>query len=1102
MFAVQTSPSKHFSFFTLLFLLNLFSLLLFPCSLLSQDWQWQNPLPQGNSLTDIKILDESTAIAVGSVGTVLRTIDGGTSWQVQQYAGGSTEDLSSVYFAGNGGWAVGANGTVLRSTDSGSSWSALQSGTESYLSSTFFINATTGWVVGSGGIILKTTDAGSTWVSQYSGSTEEALSAVFFVDADTGWAVGGLFAEGNTILHTTNGGTSWTHQSGGWPNYLSSVFFVDVTTGWIVGQNGLILHTTNRGEIWAIQASGTTQQLRSVFFTNADIGWVIGFNGTILMTSNGGSTWVLQSSGTTSILSSVHFNTPSTGWIVGLHGILLQTINGGQSWILRTSGVTETVFSSFSATEDTGWAVGSLGRILKTIDGGRTWMPQQSGTNTSLHSVFFVDGNKGWVAGGDWPDVSTILHTTDGGSIWTEQQSGASSSLYSIRFTNSDNGWAVGANGTILRTTNGGASWVLQTGGLNHVLWSVFFTDANTGWIAGGTAEGDEGILLKTLNGGVTWNLQTIGSYPLHDVQFANANTGWVRSSWVIYGTTDGGSTWTSQRQTIVGMGSLFVIDANIAFSSWDGTVLKTTDGGTSWVSQLRGADTEIRSTFFSDANIGWAVGGSGTILKTSTGGTGIEPPAAPSLFSPDDGSIVSTDPSLSWNLSPRALWYTVQVSTSPYFIVYKLNQSNIPGTSYQLNGLEEGVTHFWRVSLTDSTGTSSWSETWTFFVADVPEQVSPLTPVDGATVTSDSTTLVWRHSTPVVDRYWIEGDEDSLFASPFVDSLLTDTMRTVGFLEHNQSYWWRVRAHNEVGWGPFSEVRSFFVFQEIPAPPVLLSPPNGATEVPTSVTVSWSPSLGAESYALQVSDTSDFSTLLVNQDGVNTTSLNVSGLSIGSTYYWRVSATNPVGTSPWSEVWSFTTFLPLPNQVQLLAPEHNIQITVDSVLCLWEQSKSAVDRYWFEYASDSIFTTSVIDSTLEDTTTTIPGLTNNDYYWRVRAHNSAGWGPFSDVWSFSVLITGVEDLSGIPREFTLSQNYPNPFNPSTVIRYGLPERAHVRLDVFNVIGQRVAVLVDEEKGAGWHEVVLDGSGLSSGMYVYRLNTNTFIETKGFLLLR
>ncbi len=88
------------------------------------------------------------------------------------------------------------------------------------------------------------------------------------------------------------------------------------------------------------------------------------------------------------------------------------------------------------------------------------------------------------------------------------------------------------------------------------------------------------------------------------------------------------------------------------------------------------------------------------------------------------------------------------------------------------------------------------------------------------------------------------------------------------------------------------------------------------------------------------------------------------------------------------------------------------------------------------------------------------------------------------------------------PAYFVLEQNYPNPFNPSTTIRYGLPQRSAVQLVVYNTLGQQIATLVQEETEAGYHEVKFDGSGLSSGVYFYRLTAGSYIQTRKLLLVR
>jgi hypothetical protein len=98
--------------------------------------------------------------------------------------------------------------------------------------------------------------------------------------------------------------------------------------------------------------------------------------------------------------------------------------------------------------------------------------------------------------------------------------------------------------------------------------------------------------------------------------------------------------------------------------------------------------------------------------------------------------------------------------------------------------------------------------------------------------------------------------------------------------------------------------------------------------------------------------------------------------------------------------------------------------------------------------------------------------------------------------------VTAVTAAAGLPGTFRLEQNYPNPFNPSTTIRYNLQAGAHVTLTVFNTLGQIVGTLMNGAQDAGYHEVRLDGSGLASGVYFYRIQAGSFVQTKKSILLR
>lgn len=100
-----------------------------------------------------------------------------------------------------------------------------------------------------------------------------------------------------------------------------------------------------------------------------------------------------------------------------------------------------------------------------------------------------------------------------------------------------------------------------------------------------------------------------------------------------------------------------------------------------------------------------------------------------------------------------------------------------------------------------------------------------------------------------------------------------------------------------------------------------------------------------------------------------------------------------------------------------------------------------------------------------------------------------------------------VDVITGVPepalREFALKQNYPNPFNPETIVKFSVENTARATLEVYNVLGQKVATLFDEIAEAGqYYKVRLNGTSLASGMYIYRLQSGTRTDVKKMLLLK
>jgi len=94
------------------------------------------------------------------------------------------------------------------------------------------------------------------------------------------------------------------------------------------------------------------------------------------------------------------------------------------------------------------------------------------------------------------------------------------------------------------------------------------------------------------------------------------------------------------------------------------------------------------------------------------------------------------------------------------------------------------------------------------------------------------------------------------------------------------------------------------------------------------------------------------------------------------------------------------------------------------------------------------------------------------------------------------------EKSNSVPTEFDLSQNYPNPFNPSTTISYAIPTDGFVSLKIYDMLGKEVATLINEEKPAGDYTISFNANNLASGMYIYKISSGPFNQTKKMILMK
>ncbi|UCF63580.1 MAG: T9SS type A sorting domain-containing protein [bacterium] len=109
-----------------------------------------------------------------------------------------------------------------------------------------------------------------------------------------------------------------------------------------------------------------------------------------------------------------------------------------------------------------------------------------------------------------------------------------------------------------------------------------------------------------------------------------------------------------------------------------------------------------------------------------------------------------------------------------------------------------------------------------------------------------------------------------------------------------------------------------------------------------------------------------------------------------------------------------------------------------------------------------------------------------------------------SGFWYLGHLYVPINDdiFHQLPNKFELFQNYPNPFNPVTTIRYALPQKSDVLLEVYNILGQRIVTLVDKSMPAGFHDIQFGNNKLPTGFYIYRIQMNNFHDVKKMVLMK
>ena len=490
----------------------------------------------------------------------------------------------------------------------------------------------------------------------------------------------------------------------------------------------------------------------------------------------------------------------------------------------------------------------------------------------------------------------------------------------------------------------------------------------------------------------------------------------------------------------------IHAINANIVYALTVSKILKTTDGGTTW-NVIRTTDVGLGTSFngfqWNNADDGfvWSYAGD-TCLKTTNGGDNWDIITLPGNSGYMQFSVVNNLLNINFinsGYSGTRLWFTTNAGLNWFFNNASFGNMNTMGTMHFIN---------------EQTGFVNGGSSFTYYHV-------LLKTIDRG--------FTW---TPLMnsgtDGYGSGGDFQ--FFGNIGYHVSNKTYKTV----NNGDNWTQL---NTQGGGPYA------LFMH-------------------TVQRGW---LGKQNGLLK---TTDGCTTWVNQNIV------ITGIDI-----------NSVSFIGWSTGWiagESGYILKTTNGGGVIAPANNPppnsppngsngQST--SALLDWSPSSLALsgieDSIWYgvQLSTDSTFTTTVINTdTVTLTQYQVPaGILNHDvrYYWRVRAINIGGAGPWSPVWNFRTGLVGLNQTGNeIPVQHKLYNNYPNPFNPVTKIKFDIPQQSFTKLTIYDIGGKEISVLVSKELNPGSYEAEFQASDLPSGVYFYKLSSGGYTDVKKMILVK
>ena len=1115
-------------------------------------WQQTNGL-YGGVIQSLASNSHGHIFAGTLSGGVFRSTDGGGSWT---HIGLTNTSVFSLAINSSGHIFAGAfDARIFRSIDNGNTWTVSFRLTNTNVFS-LVINASGHIFAGTNNGVFRSTDGGDSWTPTNSGLANIAVLALAINPATRDIFAG---TDSNGVFRSTDNGNSWTPANTGLRTIGVGSLAINSNGHIFSGteRNG-VFRSTDNGNTWTEVNFGLTYTLVGSLAINSSGHIFVGTFGGVFRSIDNGNSWKAINTGLKNIeILTVAIN--SSGQIfVGTNGAgIFRSTDNGNTWIEVNTGLTSTHVEALALNSSGHIFAGTFGGgVLRSTDNGNIWTEVNFGL-TNIHVRSLAINSSGHIFAGTFAGTpSGVFRSMDNGNSWKPVNAGLTNPSVVSLAINPDGHIFAGTGFGVFRSTDNGNSWErVNTDFMNSPIYSLAINPATRDIFAGTERNG----VFRSTDNGNSWTSINTGLRSAEVWALAINASGYIfAGTWIggVFRSTDNGNTWTEVNFGLTNtyIRSLAINSSGHIFAgTFLGGVFRSTDNGKIWTPVNTGlTNTDVVSfTINFNGNIFAGTHGSGVFrathpmvkhTPTSLQETGREMPIVANITS--DAGIDSVK--LICRKGGDAEFKIISMSKKGgvYEGIIRADAVTSHGVEYFIIARDsadhikqEPPSGIFSIPIrvdneTKPTAQPNGTERTAYRLISVPIQLD--NPSPQAVLVDELgryNIKKWRlfgfingkyvefpHAgafTPGHSLFLIVKDPNKIIDAGPGQSIRTDKQYRIT-LEP---------GHNYMA-SPFNFI--------IPANNLRLA--SGSAIALWAYTGEWvkenvlSPWGGY--YIGNNNQHSD--TLFINPDlssGLSIEAINKPDYGEG----WRVQilvscgeardTQNFAGVAPTSvDGWDTNDLIeppPIGEYVSLYFPHpewHKIIRRYSDDL----RSPETPSQRW-NFAVESNITGEVITLRF-DWLQEIPSehsvfLVDFELGHKQNLRENATYQFRSrepDMPKELALIVGKEafiaeqtaDLPGVPNDFVLLQNFPNPFNPTTTIRYGLPQAERVTLKIYNLLGEEVALIINDElQAASYHVAIWDGRNklgevVGSGVYVYRFRAGSFTSIKKMALVK